>query len=50
MIGLQEQLSDSLAIIELTKIYSFLLWKFVHLESSETEGVFAHITRNAHYH
>ena len=50
MIGLQEQLSGSLTIIELTKIYSYLLWKFAHLERSENQEVFAHITRNAHYH
>ena len=30
MIGPQEQLSAFLIMIQFTKIYSFLLWKFVH--------------------
>ena len=30
MIGRQEQLSAFLIMIQFTKIYSFLLWKFVH--------------------
>ena len=47
MIGPQQQLSGSLIIIELTKIYRFLLWKFVHLEKRFLEEVFVHITRNA---
>ena len=50
MIGLQEQLSGSLIIIELTKIYRFFLWKFVHFKKNVQEGVFVHITQNAHYH
>ena len=50
MIGPQEQLSSSLIIIELTKIYRFFLSKFVHFEKIVLEGVFAHITQNAHYH
>ena len=51
MIGPQEQLSGSLTVIELTKIYRFFHWKFAHFEKSVLEGVCAHITRNnAHYH
>ena len=48
MIGPQEQLSGSLTVTELTKIYRFLLWKTVNFERSVV--VFVHITRNAHYH
>ena len=44
MIGPQEQLRGSLIIKELTKIYKFVLWKFVHFEKSVLEGVFTHIT------
>ena len=32
IIGPQQQLSAFLIIIQFTKIYSFLLWEFVHLE------------------
>ena len=47
---MQEQLEGSLIIIGLMKIYRFFLWKFVHFEKSVLDGIFAHITRNAHYH
>ena len=50
MIEPQKQLSDSLIIIELAKVYRFLLWKFDHFEKRVLEGVFAYITRNAHYY
>ena len=49
MIGPQEQLSGSLIIIELQKIYRFFLCKFVHFKKSVLEGVFMHITWNAPY-
>ena len=42
MIEQQEQLNGSLTIIELTKIYRFLLWKFAHFKRSVL--VFAYIT------
>ena len=45
MIGQQEQLSGSLITIDFTKVY-----RFFHFEKSVLEGVFAHITRNSHYH
>ena len=44
----KEGLSGSLTITELTKIYRFLLWKFVGFERRVL--VFAYITRNAHFH
>ena len=47
MIGPQEQLSGSLIIIELTKIYRLFHWKFLHFEKRVLEGVFAHITLDA---
>ena len=50
MIGPQEQLSGSLIIIELTKIYRFSHWKFVHFEKNVLDAFFAHITRKAHYY
>ena len=50
MIAPQEQLSGSLIIIELTKIYRFFHWKFVHFEKRVLEGAFAHITPNVHHH
>ena len=45
MIRQQEQLSGSLITINFTKVY-----RFFHFEKSVLEGVFAHITRNSHYH
>ena len=47
MIGRQEQLSGSLIIIELTKIYGFALWTLVHFEKSVLEEVFVYITHIA---
>ena len=44
----KEGLSGSLTITELTKIYRFLLWKFVGFERRVL--VFAYIIRNAHFH
>ena len=40
MIRPQQQLSGSLTNIGLTKIQSFLLWKFVHFHAGVLEGVF----------
>lgn len=39
MIGPQEQLCGPLTIIELTKVYRFLLWKFIHFERGFLEVV-----------
>ena len=39
MIGPQQQLSAFLIIIQFTKIYSFLLWEFVHFHRCVLEGV-----------
>ena len=50
MIGPQEQLIVFLIITDFTTIYRFFVWKVVHFEKSVLEGVFAHITQNAHYH
>ena len=40
MIGPQQQLSGSLIILELLKIYKSLLWKFVHLHRGVLGRVF----------
>ena len=39
MIGPQQQLSLFLIIIQFTKFYSFLAWKFVHFHKGVVEGV-----------
>ena len=39
MIRLQQQLSAFLIIKQFTKIYSFLLWKFVHFHRGVLEGI-----------
>ena len=39
MIESQQQLSAFLIIIQFTKFYSFLLWKFVHFHRGVLEGV-----------
>ena len=39
MIGPQQQLNAFLIIIQFTKIYSFLLWEFVHFYRGVLEGV-----------
>ena len=40
IIGPQQQLSAFLIIIQFTKIYSFLLWEFVHFHRGVLEGAF----------
>ena len=40
MIGLEEQLSGSIIIIDFTKIYSFFLRKCFHFKKSVLEGFF----------
>ena len=39
MIGLEQQLSAFLIIMQFTKLYSFLLWEFVHFHRGVREGV-----------
>ena len=44
MIGPQDQICGSLAIVEFLRIQMFLLWKFVNFERSVLERSFAYVT------